>query len=95
MNSFSETILQKFEKSGKERVPIEELVETDQDVQDTQAVENMIDLVYRKELPFAEVQDTSAEKLQTKLIDYHISLTEIIKQLDSIIPISEKVCNDQ
>jgi hypothetical protein len=95
LNSFSETILQKFQKSGKDRVPNEEFAQTDQDVQDTQEVENLIDLVYKTELPFAEIQDTSAEKLQAKLINYHISLTEIIKELDTIIPVSEKVCNDQ
>ncbi len=95
VNSFASTLEQKFSKTGRKKIQIWELINTDQDVQNTQSIKNMVDVVYQTELPFANLEDTSSESLQTKLINYHISLTEIISELDKIIPTSEKVCNDQ
>ncbi len=95
IDTYNETLLQKFEKQWKDKVQMLELVDTEQDVQQTQDIKNMIDVVYQTELPFASLEDTSTESLQTKLVNYHINLTEIIAELDKVIPTSEKVCNDQ
>jgi hypothetical protein len=95
IDTYKETLRQKFEKQWKDKVPMVDLVDTEQDVQQTQDIKNMIDVVYQTELPFASLEDTATESLQTKLVNYHISLTEIIAELDKVIPTSEKVCNDQ
>ncbi len=50
---------------------------------------------YQRELPFAQMQDTNTEALQARIINMHSNLTKTINTLEQIIPISEKVCNDQ
>lgn len=95
VDSFSETILQKFEETGEQRVEQQVLTQTDTDVKNTQSIQSKVDSVYQNEIPFASIEDTSSDLLQTRLINYHINLTEIINELDKTIPTSEKVCNDQ
>lgn len=95
VNSFSESIQQKFSRSWRQKIQIWELIYTDQEVQNTQNIKNIIDVIYQTELPFANIEDNSSQSFEIKLINYHINLTEIINELDKIIPTSEKVCNDQ
>ena len=51
--------------------------------------------VYNNESIIAQVQDTNTQKLQAKLISMHANIVSAINTLEKIIPISEKVCNDQ
>ena len=51
--------------------------------------------VYQAEVIFAQLQDNATTQFQGKLIKMHWNITSTINILEKIIPISEKVCNDQ
>jgi hypothetical protein len=51
--------------------------------------------MYKREIPGAELQDTSSEEIIAKLIQMHLSLSNAIKMLDDTISVAEKVCNSQ
>jgi len=54
-----------------------------------------IDNAYQREIPFIAAQDTNSDKLQGRIIQMHIDLSQAINTLDKTIPFAQKVCNDQ
>ena len=54
-----------------------------------------INLLYDRELPFAQPTDQSNDKLRGRVIQMHMDLSEAINELERVRPTAEKVCNDQ
>lgn len=94
INSFTDTILQKF-KNNKKDVSIKDFTKSYSKLKDTKKIEELISEMYNKELPYSKLQDTSTEQLQWRIIELHYNLTQTIKTLDSSIKTSQKICNDQ
>lgn len=101
-NTFYESVLKNFNSDKiletfwfRDRIPIKDIAWTDASLKTTQEVQQRIDLMYKKELPFAEMQDVSNEALQSKIIYMHYNLSQAIKTLDWTIETAEKVCNKQ
>lgn len=76
-------------------VPISELVNIDSSVTSAQSIMREIDNAYQREIPFIAAQDTNSDKLQGRIIQMHIDLSQAINTLDKTIPFAQKVCNDQ
>jgi len=51
-----------------------------------------VDNSYQKEVPFISAQDTNSDKLQARIIQMHIDLSQAINILDKTRKFSEKVC---
>ena len=101
-NTFYESVLKNFNSDKiletfwfRDRIPIKNITATDASLKTTQEIQQRIDLMYKKELPFAQMQDVSNEALQSKIIYMHYNLSQAIKVLDQTVETSEKVCNKQ
>ncbi|MCD5380350.1 hypothetical protein LR004_00325 [Candidatus Gracilibacteria bacterium] len=82
-------------KGDTPTVPIGVLVEIDSNITSATSIMEAVDNSYQREVPFISAQDTNSDKLQSRIIHMHISLSQAINTLDKTIPFSEKVCNDQ
>jgi exonuclease I len=76
-------------------VPVQNITKVNEKVKITNEIKKEIAAIYSSELPFANIEDTSAQQLQGRFLELHTNLIQTIKRLDEIIPISQKVCNDQ
>ena len=76
-------------------VPISVLTQIDSRITSATAIMEAVDNSYQKEVPFISAQDTNSDKLQARIIQMHIDLSQAINILDKTRAISEKVCNDQ
>jgi hypothetical protein len=61
---------------------IKELEETNKNIKTTKQVADRIKLMYEKEVPSLKIQDTSNEKLISKIIEMHYNINQAIKSLD-------------
>lgn len=94
IDSFKDSILQNF-KDNKDDVSTEGFIKSDLWLKNTSTIEEIIAEIYNKELPYAQLIDTSKEKLEWRLIELHYNLTQTIKTFNNSIKTSKKVCNDQ
>ncbi len=95
---FKETIKDSFkDKSWKEvsNIPIKKLTEVGDKVASKEQIEKEIKGLYYKELEYIKMIDTTTESLEWRIIEMHINLTFANDALQKLIPLSEKVCNDQ
>jgi hypothetical protein len=51
--------------------------------------------MYRKELPYAQLQDVSTENLQSKIIELHYNISQSIYYLDRTKEVSCEVSRSQ
>lgn len=97
-DDFNETILQTYNKKegGTDTsIPTQDITKVNQAVKKSLEIKTNIESIYLNELPFANVEDTSSQQLDGEFLKVHANLIQTIKRLDEIIPISQKVCNDQ
>jgi hypothetical protein len=71
------------------------MAKVNEEIDRSSQLEKEIETIYLSELAFAQLQDDSDEKVYARFSKLHIELIQTIKRLDEIIPISQKVCNDQ
>jgi hypothetical protein len=102
LDDFNETVLQTYNKKTSTTewtvntsVPVQNITKVNEKVKITNEIKKEIAAIYSSELPFANIEDTSAQQLQGRFLELHTNLIQTIKRLDEIIPISQKVCNDQ
>ncbi len=95
IESFSETILQKFKTKTTTDIPISNFNNTKTDIKQTASIEQRIAQMYNMELPFAQIEDTSNEKLMWRIAELHYNLAQTIKALNWTVKTAQKVCNDQ
>ena len=84
-----------FSKNPKASIPIAVLTQTDWSIASANAIMRAVDNSYQKEVPFISAQDTNSDKLQARIIQMHINLSQAINILDKTRKFSEKVCWDQ
>lgn len=94
IESFTDSIGQLF-KDKPESIPTKDITKTDDSLKTTKNIEETIKEMYRKELPYAQLQDVSTDDLQWKIIELHYNMTQSIYSLDKTKRTSEKVCNAQ
>ncbi len=95
INSFKDTILEKFKNTARNDIPTQEFNKSDSWLKTTAEIEEKIAQMYQIELPYANLQDNTLESLQSRIIELHYNLTQSIKNLDWTVKTSQKVCNDQ
>ena len=84
-----------FSKNPKAVIPVSILTQTDWNITSANAIMRAVDNIYQREVPFISAQDTNSDKLQARIIQMHIDLSQAINILDKTRKFSEKVCNDQ
>ena len=84
-----------FSKNPKASIPIAVLTQTDSNITSATSIMRAVDNSYQREVPFISAQDTGSDKLQARIIQMHIDLSQAINILDKTRKFSEKVCNDQ
>lgn len=94
IQSFTDSILQLFKDKPK-YVPISNIWKTRDDLKNTRNIEETIKEMYRKELPYAQLQDISTENLQAKIIEIHYNMSQAIYYLDKTKKISCSVSKNQ
>lgn len=94
IKSFGDSITDLFKDKPKS-MPVWKISKTDDSKKVTADVEIIIKEIYNKELPYSQIQDTSAEDLQSKIIELHYNMTQSIYSLDKTKKVSEKVCDWQ
>lgn len=94
-DEFTDAFQKAYERYGENPVPIVEFVNIKEEIAKWRIIEKEVMAFYGSNIPTAMQEDTSSEKLLSKIVSYHISLSEIIKNLDTIIPVSEAVCDSQ
>lgn len=101
VSNFQDSLKQIFEKvkglstGEKSTVPISMVSQIERKVKSSSDIMQDVDTLYQRELPFTATQDLNSEKLQARILQMHIDLSQAINILDKTIPLSEKVCNDQ
>lgn len=95
IESFTDSISQQFRDSKKKSVATRSFSKNSDDLKVTKTVEEKIKELYQVELPYAQLQDTSTENFQWKIIELHFNLVKSIEMLDKTKKVSEKVCNSQ
>lgn len=95
IDSFTDTILEKFKNSSRKEIPTQEFSKSDYNLKTTSQIEEGIAQMYNNELPYANLQDNTTESLQSRIIELHYNLSQSIKNLDWTVKTSQKVCNDQ
>lgn len=104
LDDFNETVLQVYNKKTTSQnqnwttntdITIQNMAEVNEEIDRSSQLEKEIETIYLSELAFAQLQDDSDEKVYARFSKLHIELIQTIKRLDEIIPISQKVCNDQ
>jgi dolichyl-phosphate-mannose--protein O-mannosyl transferase len=58
-------------------------------------IEQTIKELYNSELPNAQEQDISTQNFQSKIIEMHYNISQMVNSLDKTKEIAEKVCNSQ
>lgn len=97
-NSFTDSVSEVFWQSKeeqKEKVSIEELRQTSEQIDDSNKIRVEIEELYKKQIPLAQAQDLDTKRITSKLIKMHSDLWTSINTLEKTIKISQKVCNDQ
>lgn len=94
IQSFTDSVLQLF-KTKPEYVPISDIWKVKNNLKNTKNIEEIIREMYRKELPYAQLQDISTENLQSKIIELHYNLSQAIYNLDKTEKVSCEVSRSQ
>lgn len=95
ISEFKENVLQNFKFWEIETISLDKIGKTQENILLTNEISDRINFMYKKELPWAQMQDTENDKLRSRLIEMHYDINQAIKVLDWAIKISQKVCNDQ
>lgn len=93
-NSFDESIKELLNKWDKS-IPISQITLSKKEISNWNKTASEIDELYSTELPLIAKDDLNSEKLQWRIIQMHIDITNAINILDKTISVSQKVCNDQ
>ena len=92
---FNDAVQKAKDKYGAQPIPFVEIASISQSVKNWSFIKKEIDAYYDSEVPFAQVIDDAAWGLLAKIVSYHVSLSQVISGLDTVIPISVNVCNSQ
>lgn len=92
---FRDSIVQQFRNAGKKSVPSQHFSTNRDDLKITKWVEETIKELYNRELPYAQLIDTSTDNLQWKIIELHYNMAQSINSMNKTKKVSEKVCNSQ
>ena len=95
LNTFDESIIQRYEESWNESIPIELLQKTQNSVAVTERITDEISALYSAQESLIIVQDTTVTNLMSKMIEMHVNLSEAIDILNKTTSVSEDVCNAQ
>ncbi len=76
-------------------IPLSQINTITTNTQSSNDIIKNLDIIYQRQIPFLAAQDLNSEKLQARIIQMHIDLSQSINILDKTIASSEKVCNDQ
>ncbi len=95
VDAFTEWAIENYFDTDQEEIPIVVVTRTTDEIQKTEDIRNNIEELYAQQLPFAAVQDTATEKLISKIIRMHYTISNSINTLDGTIQTSEHVCNSQ
>ena len=93
IDTFSQTLSEQFE--GRERVPIIELAQVNSEIQSSEDLSLSIQSLYEDQLPFAQSQDISSQKLQLRILRMHASLVRSINELQGNRRLAEDLCDRQ
>jgi len=93
VQTFSETLREKFAEDDDDSVPITELARVNVQLRSSEDIRKSINTLYEEQLPAASVQDTLSTEIQLRIIRMHISLINSINMLEKNIKTAEKVCN--
>jgi len=95
LDPFTEWAIENYLDTEQEKIPIVIINKSVNEIRKTQDIENDIQSIYKKQLPFAAVQDANTQKLIGKILRMHYDLFASIEILDKTVKISEKVCDSQ
>lgn len=94
-DTFDESVIQEYENRGEKDIPTVDLQNTQDSIEVTKRIKRNIAELYERQQSTNVVQDTGVEKLQAKMIQMHVSLSNSISRLHKVTKKSEKVCNSQ
>lgn len=92
---FRDSIIDQFNAAGKKSVPTSKFSKNRDGLNTTKWVELTIKELYNRELPYAQLIDTSSDNLQGKIIELHYNMAQSINSMNKTKKVSEKVCNAQ
>ena len=96
ITKFQKNIIKEFSKDkSSENITIHNFLNKNEENKLTENIATQISEIYNKELPFIAIWDTNTDMIRVDIIDIHNNLNDSIEILEKLIPISEKVCNDQ
>lgn len=83
------------EWDSRPETSIGEIIEKSKEITRTEEIKNRIKEIYDYEIPGASAVDNEAQKIQSRIINLHISLSNASKVLKDTCKSSEKVCSEQ
>jgi len=92
---FEESVLQNYESGEKESIPILVLQSAQTNLEISRKISERVWALHTMQKSMNITQDTSATKLQAKIIAMHKSLASAITKLNKTRAKSEKVCDAQ
>ena len=92
---FEESVLQNYESGEKESIPILKLQSAQTNLKISRKISERVWALHAMQKSMNITQDTSATKLQAKIITMHKSLASAITKLNKTRAKSEKVCDAQ
>jgi hypothetical protein len=80
---------------GKETISINEITAEKKVIVDDTDISKKIKNIVKQNQAIISKQNKSTDKLQWRIIQLHINLSQTINTIEKIIPKTEKICNDQ
>jgi len=93
LKTFEEVLREKFAENGEDKVPNAEITRVEVGLKESEDIKKSIKTLYEEQLPAAQVQDTTTQNLQARIIRMHFSLIRSIKYMEDNIRSAEKVCD--
>lgn len=93
VRTFEETVNEKLWEDGENKVWYNEITRVEVWIQESSDISASIATLYEEQLPAAQVQDTSSQALQSRIIRMHFTILQAIDSLHSNVRRAQEVCN--